>query len=59
MTPKLFIHRDKNKAKQKTDNNINSLVHGEIVGISPLEKECDGKMLYTITVTLPCDDTED
>lgn len=58
MTPKLFIHRNKNKAKQKIDNDINSLIHGEIVGISPVDKECDGKLLYTIIVALPCGDTE-
>ncbi len=58
MTPKLLIHRDKNKVQQKNDSDINSLVHGEIVGIRPLEKECDGKLLYTIIVALPNGDTE-
>lgn len=58
MTPKLFIHRDKHNAKQINDNDINSLVHGEIVDVSPMEKECDGKSLYTITVALPCGDAE-
>ncbi len=54
MTPKLFAAQNKKEDKKMADSSLDSLLHGEIIDICPLEMVYNNdKTVYTITIALP------